>query len=153
MDSVTFVRKSFLDACKGLVVVCELDDDIEVQVMVDKQQLHVVCLTVFKATFCPTHDETFVKKVYVLVQALEECNAKVFGTNCLGFQIACKLDSIAPSMCAPWLSMLKSLASSSFTMYMHAKSSGTSLANVWPELGGRKGLRSTIGVPMPWLLI
>jgi hypothetical protein len=67
----------------------------------------------------------------------------VVGTNRLGFQIACKLDSIAPSLCAPWLSVLKHLASSSSTMSMHAKSNATSLANVWPELGGRGGLRST----------
>ncbi len=37
-------------------------------------------------------------KRYVLVQALEECNAKVFGTKCLCFQIACKLDSIASNL-------------------------------------------------------
>ncbi len=28
-------------------------------------------------------------------------------------------------------------------MSMHAKSSATSLANVWHELGGRRGFRST----------
>ncbi len=39
--------------------------------------------------------------------------------------------------------MLKNLVSSSSTMSMHAKSSATSLANVWPELGGKRGLRST----------
>jgi hypothetical protein len=41
------------------------------------------------------------------------------------------------------LSMLKSLASSSSTMFLHAKNSATSLTNVWPELGGKRGLRST----------
>lgn len=48
-------------------------------------------------------------------------------------------------MCAPWLLMLKSFASSSSssTMFVHAKSSATSFTNVWPQLGGRRGLRST----------
>jgi hypothetical protein len=39
--------------------------------------------------------------------------------------------------------MLKSLASSSFAMFVHAKSNATSFANVWLELGGRGDLRST----------
>jgi hypothetical protein len=39
--------------------------------------------------------------------------------------------------------MLKGLASSFSTMSMHAKSSATSPVNVWPELGGKGGLRST----------
>jgi hypothetical protein len=38
--------------------------------------------------------------------------------------------------------MLKNLASS-FAMSMYAKNSVASLANVWLELGGRGGLRST----------
>ncbi len=78
-----------------------------------------------------------------MVQALEECNAKMFSTNHLSFQIIGKLDFIAPSLCAPWLSMLKNLASSSFAMFVHTKSSVALLANVWPKLGGRGGLRST----------
>jgi hypothetical protein len=67
----------------------------------------------------------------------------MFGTKYLSFQIVGKLKSIAPSMCAPWLLMLNNLASSSSTMFMHAKSSVTSLTNVWHELGGRECLRST----------
>jgi hypothetical protein len=39
--------------------------------------------------------------------------------------------------------MLKSLASSSFAMSVHAKTNVASFANVGPELGGRGGLRST----------
>jgi hypothetical protein len=39
--------------------------------------------------------------------------------------------------------MLKNLVSSSSTMFMHAKSNATSPTNVWLELGGRGGLRST----------
>jgi hypothetical protein len=66
-----------------------------------KEQLHVVCLTLFTPAFCPTHDEESVEKRYVVVQALEECNAKMFGTNCLSFQIVGKLNSIAPNMCVP----------------------------------------------------
>jgi len=46
-------------------------------------------------------------------------------------------------MCAPWLLVLKSFVSSSSTMFVHAKSNATSFTNVWPELGGRKNLRST----------
>jgi hypothetical protein len=80
------------------------------------------------------HDEKFVIKKYVLVQALEECSAKVFGIDRLGFQIAYKLDSIAPSLCALWLSVLKNFASSSSIMSMHAKNNATSVANVWPEV-------------------
>jgi hypothetical protein len=38
--------------------------------------------------------------------------------------------------------MLKNLASSSFAMFVHAKSSAISFVNVWLELGGRGGLRS-----------
>jgi hypothetical protein len=67
----------------------------------------------------------------------------MFGIDHLGFQIIGKLDSIAPNVCAPWLSVLKNLASSSFAMFVHTKSSVASLANVWPKLGGRGGLRST----------
>jgi len=36
--------------------------------------------------FHHTHDEEFVEEMYVLVQVLEECSTKVFGTNYLGFQ-------------------------------------------------------------------
>ncbi len=67
----------------------------------------------------------------------------MFSTDHLGFQIIGKLDSIVPSLCAPWLSMLKSFASSSSAIFVHAKSNATSLANVWLELNGRGGLRST----------
>jgi hypothetical protein len=48
--------------------------------------------------FCLAHDEKFVEKRYVFVQVLEECSSKLFGINHLGFQIAYKLDSIAPSL-------------------------------------------------------
>jgi hypothetical protein len=100
--------------------------------------------------FRPTHDEKFAKNIYVLVQTLEECNPKVFGTDRLNFQIACKLDSIAPSMCAPWLSMLKSLASSSFTMpkimQLHLPMCGLSLV-------GEEAWGPPVGVFVPWLLV
>jgi len=39
--------------------------------------------------------------------------------------------------------MLKGCASSSFAMSLHAKSGVVSFVNVWLELGGRGGLRST----------
>jgi hypothetical protein len=90
----------------------------------------------------PMHDEEYVEEKYALVQVLEECSAKVFGINYLGFHIVGKLDSIALSLCS-LLSVLKSLASSSFAMFVHTKSSAASLANAWPELGRRRGLRST----------
>jgi len=67
----------------------------------------------------------------------------MFSIDNLGFQIVGKLNSIVPSLCAPWLSMLKSFASSSSAMFVHAKSNATSLANVRLELNGRGGLRST----------
>ncbi len=85
-----------------------------------KEQLHVVCLTMSKATFALCMMKNLLKK-NVLVQALKECSAKVFGIDCLGFQIVGKLDSITPNMCAPWLLMLKSLISSSFAMFVLPK--------------------------------
>jgi hypothetical protein len=33
---VTFVKESFLEACESLLVACELDNDVETQVVVDK---------------------------------------------------------------------------------------------------------------------
>jgi hypothetical protein len=122
---------------------CIEDDDVEAQAVVDKATVACGVFSSVQGRFRPAHDEESAEERYVLVHALEECSAKVFGTDRLGFQIAGKLDSIAPSLCAPWLSVLKSLASSSSAMSVKAKSSAASLANVWPELGGRGGLRST----------
>jgi hypothetical protein len=51
-------------------------------------------------------EESVESKEYVLVQALEECCAKVFGIDRLSFQIIGTLNSIAPSLCVPWLSVL-----------------------------------------------
>jgi hypothetical protein len=51
MDFVTFARQSFFEACENLVVACELDDNIEPQAALTRQQLHVVCLAMSRATF------------------------------------------------------------------------------------------------------
>jgi hypothetical protein len=56
------------------------------------------------------HDEEFVEfEEYVLVQAFEECCANFFDIDHLSFQIVGTLDSIAPNLCVPWLSMLKNI--------------------------------------------
>jgi hypothetical protein len=46
------------------------------------------------------HDEEYIEETYVLVQALKECNAKVFGIDHVSFKIVGKLDSIAPNLCS-----------------------------------------------------
>jgi len=86
------------------VVVCELDDNIERQDVIDRATIACGVFSIVQGCFCPSHDHKFAEQRYVSVQALEECNAKVFGTNRLHFQIVYKLNSIAPSLCAPWLS-------------------------------------------------
>jgi hypothetical protein len=101
MDFVTFTSKSFFLTGENLLVACESNDDVEAHVMVNKGTIACGVFSIVHNCFYPTHDEEFVEEMYVLVQALEECNAKVFGTNCLSFQIIGKLNSIAPNMCVP----------------------------------------------------
>jgi len=74
---------------------CELGDDIETHATIDKATIACGVFNNVEGRFCIAHDEEFVEKRYVFVQALEECSVKLFGINHLGFQIACKLDSIA----------------------------------------------------------
>jgi len=84
MDFITFARQSFFEACESLVVACELDNDVETQVVVYKA---IVACGVFSnvlSCFRPTHDEEFVEKKK-MVQAFKEWSAKMFIINCLGF--------------------------------------------------------------------
>jgi hypothetical protein len=72
MDSVTFARQSFLEACENLVVACESNNDVETQAIVDK--IIVACGVFSNVQGCPTHDEESIEEKYVLVQAFKECN-------------------------------------------------------------------------------
>jgi hypothetical protein len=36
MDSITFARQRFLEACENLVVACESNNNVETQAIVDK---------------------------------------------------------------------------------------------------------------------
>ncbi len=65
------------------MVACESNDDVETQVAIDKTI--VACGVFNNVQGCPTHDEESTEERYVLVQALKECSAKMFGTNRLGF--------------------------------------------------------------------
>ncbi len=85
MDSITFAQQSFLEACESLVVACELNDCIEAQAVINKAIVAYGVFSSVKGHICPAHDEKFAKNIYVLVQALEESSAKVFGINHLSF--------------------------------------------------------------------
>jgi hypothetical protein len=54
------------------VVACELDNNVEVEVMVDKATIACAVFSNVLGCFCPLHHEEFVEEIYVLVQALEE---------------------------------------------------------------------------------
>jgi hypothetical protein len=62
VDSITFARQSFLEACESLVLACELDNDVETHATIDKA---IVACGVFNDVhghLCPAHDEEFVEK-------------------------------------------------------------------------------------------
>jgi hypothetical protein len=67
LDSVTFARQSFLEACEILVVVCELNDDIEGQAAVDKATIACGVFSIVQGCFRPSHDEEFAQQRYVSV--------------------------------------------------------------------------------------
>jgi hypothetical protein len=58
--------------------VCELDNDVEAQAMVNKATFTCGVFNNVMGRFCFMHDEEFVEKKNVLVQAFEEWNVKMF---------------------------------------------------------------------------
>jgi hypothetical protein len=80
------------------MVAYETNNDIKAQTTIDKA---IITCGVFNSVYGhPMHDEKSIEEIYVLVQVLKECNAKVFGTYHLSFRIIGKLDSIAPNLCS-----------------------------------------------------